>query len=324
MLVVRGVEVSTSIECIERLELSIQLSLFTRSTIPVRLEHRVPDRWKLILYDRAGNVYEVTRGDKLRFSKPALVYKACPGNTSLFIEQRRDTILVKQFIELCGRPALSTGFCIKHQGSEYQRYIAYVFGLRRPELDTSLMRIPHMVYALHIGGSSVKIGIANGVKNTDRLYEQVFLHATVIAFVANGVEARRLEDYLKRVEKISDRATLSYRLYWLREKRLDLGAQLREYVQVISKYLAPALSSLGIEAKRGKPLPVMRFSDEYLDLVRRSAIIAEEAELSNLEGEFEIVDYAVGGLVLEQNSGQRMFVPYSLLRDRALRVSIPR
>ena len=324
MLVVRGIEVSTRIVHVEKLELSIQISLFARSTILVRLEHREPDSWKLLLYDRAGNVYELTRGDKLRFSKPVLAYRACPGNTSLFIEQRGDTILIKRFSELCGRPASSMGFCVKHQGSEYQRYIAYVFGLRRPELDTSLMRIPHMVYALHIGGSNVKIGIANGVKNIDRLYEQVFLHATVIAFVTNGVEARRLEDRLKRVEKISDRATLSHRLYWIREKQLDLSAQLREYVQIFSKYITSVLSSLGIEMKREKPLPVVRFCDKYLDLVRRSAIIAEEAQLDSLEGEFEIVDYAVGGLVLEQSSSQRIFVPYSLLRDRALRIAIPR
>lgn len=322
MLVVRGIEVKTGIVCAERLEIELRASLFSRTSISIRLEHRVPSVWKLILYDREGNIYSISRGDRIRFSKPVIAYRACPGNTSLYIQRHGDTVLIKRFVELCGRQANSDGFCTKHRGSEYQRYISYVFGLRKPDLDTSLMRIPHMIYALHIGGSSVKIGIANGIKNTDRLYEQVFLHATVLAFVENGVEARRIEDHIRKVGKVSDRAVLRHRLQWFRVDSLDLDAQLREYVRVLVGSLIPSLKAMGITSSLGKMIPVIRFDVKYIDLVRRSAIVSDESQLNSLEGEFEVVDYAVGGIVLDQE-GKRFFVPYSLIRDRALRIHIP-
>ena len=305
----------------ERLEVELRTTLFSRTSISVRLEHRVPATWNLILYNREGDMYFISRGDRVRFSKPVIAYKACPGNTSLYIERHGDIVLVRRFVELCGRQANSDGFCIKHRGSEYQRYISYVFGLRKPDFDTSLMRIPHMIYALHIGGSSVKIGIANGIKNTDRLYEQVFLHATVLAFVENGVEARRVEDSIRRVSRVSDRAVLRHRLQWFRVDNLDLDTQLREYVRILVSSLIPTLKAMGIASGLGKTIPVIRFDVKYIDLVRRSIIIFDESQLNSLEGEFEVIDYAVGGIVLDQR-GKRFFVPYSLIRDRALRISI--
>lgn len=322
MLIVRGIEVETDVVYNEKLEIELRTTLFSRTSISVRLEHRVPAIWKLILYDREGDMYAISRGDRVRLSKPVIAYRACPGNTSLYIERHGDIVLVKRFVELCGRQANLDGFCIKHRGSEYQRYISYVFGLRKPDFDTSLMRIPHMIYALHIGGSSVKIGIANGIKNTDRLYEQVFLHATILAFVENGVEARRVEDHIRRVSKVSDRAILRHRLQWFRVDNLDLDTQLREYIRILVSSLIPFLKAVGIAGSLSKVIPVMRFDVKYIDLIRRSDIIFSESQLNSLEGEFEIVDYAVGGIVLDQR-GRRFFVPYSLIRDRALRVSIP-
>jgi len=321
LIFVRGLEVSTKSADIRSLEVESRLTLFEKRRTRVLLDARRVESWRLLVYSPDGDVFGVSSGDRVRLARPVILYRVCAGENMVSVVRGGEGVEVRRVSQLCTRRADEYGFCSVHRSSEYRKYLSYVFGLAEPRLDVGLMHVPHMVYLLQVGGGSVKVGIANGLKNVNRLYEQGFLHAVLLAFVGNGVEARRIEEALKDVG-IADRATTDERLQWFKT-RVDLDQQLRLFVSLIASKVIPRLGGLGVQVAEGKSLPVMRFSEEYYEKLREVRHVQDVEHLSALEGVYEVGEYLPGGFIL-RGEGSEVYVPYSFVRDRALNAELVR
>ncbi len=285
--------------------------------------HKVLDaKMKLICISREA-IEPIFEGSKLRISKPVVLYKSCNGEAVLSLVKKGDLIEVRSFRELCPRKALPDGFCPLHKNSEYRNYLLLVFGrTRQLGTVTGLAKVPHMVYTMYIGGPYVKVGIANGLKNVGRLYEQVFLFASILGFVENAEIARRIELSLSSLKSVSERFSVRERVSYLLRRDPDL--ELRSFITKLVTIVIPKLK-LFINVKDTKPIPVITFSKELIDAVKNSRIIHAERQLEHLEGLYEVLGYAPGGLILcNVESSNRVFIPYQVIRNLALNIHVVR
>ncbi len=321
MLIVKRLFVQPKLEIARKTTL-LKLGLFGEREISVVL-HVVKDADFELLCLANSEIVRLRRGDRVRFRKPVALYRSCGGEVVLSIVRRNDLIEVSSIRELCSRKALSDGFCAVHRHSEYRSYLRMVFGITNTAPSgVPLAQVPHMVYAMYVGGSALKVGIANGLKNVGRLYEQLFLLSSILAFVSDANAARRLEVALSNAKHgVYERLTVKERLEHITSFR-DIDASLRIFVSRLYTHVLPKLKRF-VSIKDSKPLPVIAFSEEMLSRIESSTRICSEKDLDNLEGCFEITSYAPGGIVLEECSGrQRVYVPYQLLRNLAMNAAL--
>ena len=299
-------------------------SLFSIEEVDVVL-HVVERVEPTLLCIEKENLIKLGIGDKISFRKPLYLFKSCGGEVLATVIQRGNAIEVHTTRILCKAKATERGFCPMHLSSEYRAYLSYVFGVSK-HLPTSLgiARVPHMLYAMHVGGGEVKVGIANSMKNVARLYEQAFIHATILAFLADCVQARELEQLLSSLRGVTDRITARERvrkLLRIHSPEEELGLYVSKLLDIIIPRMCKKI------ACREKPLPVISFSSSIIDNLRRvHRIVLNEHSMNSLdEGVYEIFDYLPGGIgFVSLSNGTKIYIPYQLLRNAALNASIVR
>jgi len=302
-----------------RRNLRIRLGLFEVREASVYVHEVIDASLELICLTRS-NVLILKPGTIVRFRRPALTYRSCNGEVIASVVKHNNVLSISLKRELCGRRALFNGFCAVHRASEYRAYLDIVFG-RSGSKRVGLAMIPHMLYAMYVGGSSVKVGIANGVKNTARLFEQVFICSSILGFLPTAYDARRVEAELGRLPHVTERISVRDRLRHV-STAVSSEQALHIFVHLLLTSLAPTLRKTVGAGNRGV-IPVIKFSDSMLGVLRSSKAIASEEALSGIEGEYEIITYAPGGLILSpRNSSSRIFIPYQLLRNAALNAQL--
>lgn len=320
MYIVRGLDVSSRIIDVHTRKVYVQSTLFSRVVQEVVEQILEVSNWRLILFD--GNSFsEVSTGDVVRLMSPLIVGRRCLGENivSTVNSVEEGIIYVYRRVIPCVKKPVD-GFCIVHRDSEYGKYLSYVYGLKEFPPDVGLAKIPHMVYLLYVGGSSAKVGIANAIKNLNRLFEQVFLYASVIAFLDDVVKAREVEKFLA-AGGLKDRAMISERIDWIKRVRgEDLDRVLKSYVNIFIKYVKPLLRSLSIGVE-SRALPVLRFSDRFFTIANSTIVIGSRKALDVLEGRAEVEEYCLGGIVVNLD-GRRFLIPYQMIRDSALNIEI--
>jgi hypothetical protein len=321
MYAVKGIDVSTRIRDVVEHKVSVYISLFNKYDFKVLEQIVEPVRWSLNLFSREGSVESLTTGNTVKIRSPFLRGRSCLGDNIVSIVKnvQENTVYIHRTAYLCNRFA-DDSFCPLHIGSEYSKYLLFVYGLKEFPQGVGLALIPHMVYLLYIGGSNLKVGIANAVKNIVRLYEQVFIYSSIVAFVENAAIARGIEKKLSSYY-VKDRASVVERLEWI--KRVDvkmIEEHLKNFVMMFSRHVKPLLKSVGIE-KEKEFIPVIRFYDKCFEVVEKSYVMYDRDSLNVLEGVAEVEDYCLGGFTVNLG-GKRYFIPYQLIRDHFIAIDI--
>jgi hypothetical protein len=321
MYAVKGIDVSTRIVDIIEHRFSTYVSLFDKHVNGVVEQIVEPTYWYLNLLNREGYIERLTAGNSIRIYSPFVRGKSCLGENlvSTVNNVQEGIIYVHRSISFCNR-VVDDSFCPIHTSSEYSKYLLFIYGLKEYLQGVGLALVPHMVYLLYIGGSSLKVGIANAIKNIVRLYEQIFIYGSIITFVENAALARNIEKKLSSFY-VKDRATVFERLDWIkRVKSRNFEDHLKSFIAIFSRHVKPFLNSIGID--RGKDfIPVIRFYDSCFDNMEKSYIIYDREMLNNLEGIAEVEEYCLGGFTIDLNN-KRYFIPYQLIRDHFISIDI--
>lgn len=324
MYAVRGIEIAASVVDVVKHSLNLHITLYDKALNTVVEQIIEPANWYLMLYGLdGGGIVSITRGSVIKVNTPLAGYRMCPGELAVSISSnaKEGVTYIYKASELCTRRAVDH-FCPLHRGSTYSRYLMYVYGLRGLPPDTGLAPIPHMVYALYIGGQELKVGIASAIKNVNRVYEQVFIYASIATFTDNVVSARNIEKTLSEAG-VRDRVAITERVDWLKKvSSFGIDTYLRSFATVFLRRVAPVLQSLGISTKTF--IPVIRFSDKCFEIVRNSVALCNRSALNSLEGRAIVEDYCAGGILLRAGHGKSYYVPYQLIRDRVLNIDVVR
>jgi len=260
------------------------------------------------------------RGTKIRVRSPLILYRVCGGDAHAFIARKGDFVTIRLERYHCLHRARNTLFCNLHRASEYSKYLDAVFREPHGEPGTSLAKLPHLVYLLHIGGRHTKVGITNIVKNVRRLAEQPFLNAVILAVTDSLLQARRIEIALSKLSDVTDRMRVDERLRRLREHASSIKAELHELAHTILFSIVPRIRTLGIDVSVDKPIPVISVS-ERIRKIYSSTPQATKAAISSLEGVGEVLDYVPGALLVSIN-GRDLLMPYQYLRDHMLNLDV--
>ncbi len=296
-------------------------SLFSVAEVDV-VQHRINDAKPRILCVEEGEFVEIRLGDKLKIRKPFYLYKSCNGEVRVSFVKHGNFVEIRSFRTLCIAKARERGFCNAHLRSEYRAYLSFVFGVS-PTLppEVGLAKLPHMIYAMHVGGDEVKVGIANAIKNVARLYEQAFLHASILAFVPSCAEARKLERALSSMKGVTERITIRDRVRRLQNVG-DEDLELALFVSKLHRILQQLCEHLHC---RDKPLPVISFSNEIIDRLKHvRRLLCDEHALNTIsEGVYEVTAYLPGGIELtDLRDDSKMYIPYQIIRNAALNASL--
>ncbi|MEM1645037.1 MAG: DUF2797 domain-containing protein [Ignisphaera sp.] len=321
MYAVKWINVITRVVDITEHSLTFYSSLFNKHVEVVIEQVIEPVNWDIILLSREGNIVRLTTGDVVKLNKHFLGPKACLGETLVSVTKdvREDITYINRTVYLCTHNT-DDSFCFSHKNSEYSKYLMFVYGLKEFASGVGLTLIPHMIYLLYTGGSNIKVGIANAIKNLTRIYEQIFIYASIIAFVENAYHARDIEKNLSKAG-IKDRATVVERIQWIKKvEPKTIEEYLRSFITLFARQVKPILASINL-AENKKFFPVIRFSNRCLKEVKESLIIYDVDKLNSLEGLAEVKGYCVGGLLLEINS-RDVYIPYQLIRDRFINIDL--
>lgn len=194
----------------------------------------------------------------------------------------------------------------------------FVYGLKEFASDVNLALIPHMIYLLYTGSSGIKIGIANAIKNVTRIYEQIFIFASIIDFVKDVYYARNIEKNLSKAG-VKSRATVLERIQHIKKiESKTIEEHLKNFITLFARQVKPILASINMATNK-KFFPVIRFSDDCLKKVKKSLIVYDVNMLNSLEGLAEVKGYYVGGLLLGIDN-KDVYIPYQLIRDRFISI----
>ncbi|MEM1896816.1 MAG: DUF2797 domain-containing protein [Ignisphaera sp.] len=321
MYFANSIDVSMRIEDIRKYSYELPLALFGKDVQEVVVEVIDPYRWRLLLYDTEGNLHSITSGSFIKIYRPMSLYRVCSGDIVVsFTQDPLENLMYLHRKDVFCMARVSNGFCSLHKRSDYSKYLSYVFGLSNTKPDVGLAQVPHMVYILSLGGSNVKVGIANVMKNLNRIFEQIFVYATPVAFVEDVARAREIEKMLAG-SKIRDRVRVSERIEQIKNVNMyNLETHLTQFVLTFVRQIKPLLISRKI-VNKDKPLPVIRFSDKYFENIAKTYIVHEETRLNSIEGYTEVIEYSLGGITISINN-RRFFIPYYFIRDKALNIEI--
>lgn len=323
MYAVKGIDVSTKVVDIIEHSVPVSTSLFNKHVEKVVEQIVEPSYWKLILLSKEGRVDYITSGNIIKIHSPMIRSKSCLGETLVSVthDVQEKTLYIHRTSVFCNK-VVNNGFCPIHSGSEYSRYLMFVYGLKELPQKVGLALVPHMVYLLFVGGSIIKVGIANAMKNINRLYEQVFTYATILTFVENVVHAREIEKSLSK-SILRDRISLSDRIDWIKKiEPKDFNSHLKNYVTMFSRYVKPMLNNLKIYSSSER-LPVVRFSNQCFEGIKDTIVLNSKDVVNNIEGVAEIEGYCLGGVTLNLKN-KKVFLPYQAIRDRFIAIDIVR
>ncbi len=313
MMVVRGLKLSTKLRCVERERIVVQKSLFSNVDVEIKKFVYEVTEWKLVVQ----HDYELTYLDSGTKVKVIGVDSrtVCAGEILCSVIKRGDEIRVVVHRELCKRSATKHRFCSVHSRGEYSSYIGYVFGLRNEVPSTGLAMIPHLVYAMHAGLNNVKVGIANMLKNVTRLFEQIFLYATILTITEDVHKARSLELRLSSISGVVDRMRVSDRIRALMRALERRDYELKRFVSILLRMI-DAING-GYEGGGKDYIPILTLVDEHLDFRRVNKVVENWRQVR--EGVYVIAKYVVGGIVLENVvNNEALYIPYASIRDRVL------
>lgn len=322
MYAVKGIEVSTKVVDIVEHKFTFHTSLFDKQTWGALEQIIEPTSWRLILLNSEGYVDYLTTNHIIKINSPLLRARSCPGETLVSITNniQENIIYIYRSVFLCNR-VVDNNFCLMHRESEYSRYLMFIYGLKEFPHGVGLALIPHMVYLLYAGGSNLKVGIANAIKNITRLYEQVFIYSSILVFVENAAIAREVERALSR-SGIRDRMSVDERIDWIKKiEPAVFKEHLKSFTIMFSRHVKPLLKSIGISIRTTEILPVIRFCDRCFKEVKNSNIIYDRETLNNLNGVAEVEEYCLGGIILNLNN-KKFFIPYQLIRDNFIAIDI--
>ncbi len=317
---VLGLSITSRSIDLEKFSVDMRYSISSNRVlkIDVLLDKREIVDLTLMMYDSQFNVYNLKLGTRIVLKNPLILGRVCLGNTSISMIRRGDIVYVYRYRELCNRTTHKCMFCLQHTGSDYADYLRFVFG-RSKYTESSLVKILHMIYVMHTGTSNIKVGIANGLKNTLRIFEQPFILATIVAFLENGVKARKLELELSRSRGLSDRVPLHHRITRIKALYRKLDVVVKDFAYAIKHFVDPVITKFGINTK--SIIPMITLDRRYYEYLDKAKIISDESTHIE-EGTYEIIDYGPGGIVLANTSNnQYMYIPYDLIRDRVINIS---
>ncbi len=318
---VLGIDVNTRIVELQSSSIILSLGLFGKTKHNVLEDVREVKSFRLILVDTSTyDIVEVKRGCRLKFLNIGL--KACPGEKVASITSRGGFIEVNIVRELCFREVGdTTGFCVRHRGGEYSKYLRVVFGYNTKEdKSIGLAMIPHMLYALTPGINVIKVGIANMVKNIGRIFEQVFIYASPLCILDTVYHARRLEIALAKRRNVVERITLREKIAKLRNSVGELQRVLKNFVTTLATDIIPVIKDVLASKQIKQYIPVLRFETRYLMYIPSSIPILSPSDIP-LDTVLEVEDYAPGGIVLSRGS-DRFFLPFDTIRDRIIKLNV--
>lgn len=214
----------------------------------------------------------------------------------------------------CTRTATTRdGYCIVHRRSAKALYERCAQGVDEAcaAADRLMRGEEFTVYALDYGGPRVKIGLTQGWRLIWRIAEQPHVTAAAVATFDSLIKARGLEKRLGRAATATEGAAARL------EQRLRAAARMLEQFspQRAAYRLAALLASLGLqgEYRAYTVLPASGAPSWAYRLPR-----ATEPPT----GEWRLLDYWGGLLLLEAGDGRRLVLPKRSLVHLELRADI--
>ncbi len=287
-------------------------------------------KWEIVTQTTEGIWGTVKKGSELAFVNEPIRERVCPGNNRLTIANEDKNIIINLMREPCWNKPKAGVFCPKHFNTHYGRYIRYVFGSEKEDVENPFFKLPALLYTIYYGNDQLKVGTTIILKGFRRFLEQPY-YLTSVIYIGNSISTvRKLEVTLSRAPSVSQAPRVGNRIAGIenalsrkQEESLERFAcalvNSLEYINNTALKQPEINDILGGLKSRG--IWIYNIRSDYDDLLKDAILIKDLRQANEaLSHRTCSIIYLSRGFLMMSCGSSKLALPYEIIRDREIHV----